>query len=198
MITQPSAPSTQPLALSPQSSTLNPQHSALSFSQSSVLKPPSSVLSSSQPSDLSPQSSVLRPRSLLITGGAGFIGSNFVHYWIKKYQEDRVVILDALTYAGNPANLEPVANHPQYRFVHGDIRDYDLVVKLLQEEKIDTIVHFAAESHVDRSIHGPDAFVDTNIIGTHTLLKAAKKVWLDQISEELFCLDINPPPSENE
>jgi dTDP-glucose 4,6-dehydratase len=132
-----------------------------------------------------PHSSLFTPHSLLITGGAGFIGSNFVHYWIKKYRKDRVVILDALTYAGNPANLEPVANHPQYRFVHGDIRDYDLVVNLLQEEKIDTIVHFAAESHVDRSIHGPDAFVDTNIIGTHTLLKAAKKVWLDKTSEEL-------------
>jgi dTDP-glucose 4,6-dehydratase len=157
----------------------------------SDLSPQHSVLSP-QPSTLSTQSSVLfthnrwsPPSSLLITGGAGFIGSNFAHYWIKKYQEDRVVILDALTYAGNPANLEPVANHPQYRFVHGDIRDYDLVVNLLQEEKIDTIVHFAAESHVDRSIHGPDAFVDTNIIGTHTLLKAAKKVWLDQTSEEL-------------
>ena len=116
---------------------------------------------------------------LLITGGAGFIGANFVHYWIKKYPADRVVVLDALTYAGNPANLEPVGKHPEYRFVHGNIKDYDLAVNLLQEEEIDTIVHFAAESHVDRSIHGPDAFVDTNIIGTHTLLKAAKKFWLD-------------------
>ena len=132
------------------------------------------------------QSSALSPQhSILVTGGAGFIGSNFVHYWIKNYPEDRVVILDALTYAGNPANLEPVAKHPHYRFVQGDIRDYDLAVDLLQEEKIDTIVHFAAESHVDRSIHGPDAFVDTNIIGTHTLLKAAKKVWLDQTNEEI-------------
>jgi dTDP-glucose 4,6-dehydratase len=116
---------------------------------------------------------------LLITGGAGFIGANFVHYWIKKYPADRVVVLDALTYAGNPANLEPVGKHPEYRFVHGNIKDYDLAVNLLQEEEIDTIVHFAAESHVDRSIHGPDAFVDTNIIGTHTLLKVAKTVWLD-------------------
>ena len=122
---------------------------------------------------------------LLITGGAGFIGANFVHYWIKKYPGDRVVVLDALTYAGNPANLEPVANHTEYRFVHGNIKDYDLAVNLLQEEKIDTIVHFAAESHVDRSIHGPDAFVDTNIVGTHTLLKAAKKVWLDTQSSAL-------------
>ena len=116
---------------------------------------------------------------LLVTGGAGFIGSNFVHYWIKNYPDDRVVVLDSLTYAGNRANLEAVDAHPQFTFVHGDIRDYDLVLQLLEEEQTDTIVHFAAESHVDRSIHGPDAFVDTNIIGTHTLLKAAKKVWLD-------------------
>ena len=125
-------------------------------------------------------SSLFKPQSsLLITGGAGFIGANFVHYWVKKYPQNKVVVLDALTYAGNKANLAPVEDHPEFHFVHGDIRDYDLVLKLLRDEKIDTIVHFAAESHVDRSIHGPDAFVDTNIIGTHTLLKAAKKVWLD-------------------
>jgi len=116
---------------------------------------------------------------LLITGGGGFIGANFVHYWIKSYPDDKVVVLDALTYAGNKANLELVKDHPGFLFIHGDIRDYDLVVNLLQDQEIDTIVHFAAESHVDRSIHGPDAFVDTNIIGTHTLLKAAKKIWLD-------------------
>jgi dTDP-glucose 4,6-dehydratase len=120
-----------------------------------------------------------RHSSLLITGGAGFIGANFVHYWIKNYPEDRVVVLDALTYAGNRANLELLKNHPGFLFVHGDIRDYDLVQNLLQDQEIDTILHFAAESHVDRSIHGPDAFVDTNVTGTHTLLKTAKKVWLD-------------------
>ena len=118
-------------------------------------------------------------RKLLVTGGAGFIGANFVHFWIKKYPGDRIVVLDALTYAGNPANLEPVKSHSSYRFVHGNICDLDLVDKLMGEERIDTIVHFAAESHVDRSILGPDAFVETNVIGTHTLLKAAKKVWLD-------------------
>ena len=128
---------------------------------------------------LAPDSSLGTPHSLLITGGAGFIGVNFVHYWAKKYPDNRLIVLDALTYAGNKANLEPVENHPEFRFVHGDIRDYDLVLNLLQDNRIDTIVHFAAESHVDRSIHGPDAFVDTNILGTHTLLKAAQKAWLD-------------------
>ncbi len=114
--------------------------------------------------------------NLLVTGGAGFIGSNFVRYWRKHHSADTLIVLDALTYAGNRANLDGVAD---VHFAHGDIRDYDLVEKLLRDHKIDTLVHFAAESHVDRSIHGPDAFIDTNIIGTHTLLKAAKAVWLD-------------------
>ena len=122
---------------------------------------------------------------LLITGGAGFIGSNFVHYWIRNYPDDKVVVLDALTYAGSRANLASVKNHPGFLFVHDDIRDYNLVLNLIQDQEIDTIVHFAAESHVDRSIYGPDAFVDTNIIGTHTLLKAAKKTWLDSQSSVL-------------
>ena len=118
-------------------------------------------------------------RNLLITGGAGFIGTNFVYYWLQKHPEDRLVVLDALTYAGNPANLAHVNSSQTYRFVHGDIRDFDLVLNLLQDEKIDTVVHFAAESHVDRSIHGPDIFLDTNVNGTHTLLKATKSAWLD-------------------
>jgi len=118
--------------------------------------------------------------SLLVTGGAGFIGSNFVHYWLSEHAADRVVVLDALTYAGNLANLEPVMSRPAVRFVHGNIGDGLLVERLLREEKIDTIVHFAAESHVDRSIHGPDAFIETNIMGTHSLLKAARKVWLEE------------------
>jgi dTDP-glucose 4,6-dehydratase len=118
-------------------------------------------------------------RRLLVTGGAGFIGCNFVHYWMKHHPEDRVVVLDALTYAGNLANLDPVKDSSNFRFVHGDIRDQGLVERLLREEGLDTIVHFAAESHVDRSILGPDAFIETNIIGTHNLLKAAKAVWLD-------------------
>lgn len=116
---------------------------------------------------------------LLVTGGAGFIGANFVHYWLKQYPQDTVVVLDALTYAGNKASLESVVTNPKFTFVEGDICDTELVERLLIEEGLDTIVHFAAESHVDRSITGPDAFIETNIIGTYSLLKAAKKVWLD-------------------
>jgi dTDP-glucose 4,6-dehydratase len=120
------------------------------------------------------------PKNLLVTGGAGFIGANFVHYWLGKYHGNRVVVLDALTYAGNKANLTSVESNPDFRFVHADILDNELVTNLLREEKIDTIVHFAAESHVDRSITGPDAFIETNVKGTHELLKAAKTVWLDE------------------
>ena len=90
--------------------------------------------------------------NLLVTGGAGFIGANFVHYWAKQYPQDRIVVLDALTYAGNPASLQSLSGNEQYRFVKGDIVDQDAVTALLREEQIDTIVHFAAESHVDRSI----------------------------------------------
>jgi len=117
---------------------------------------------------------------LLVTGGAGFIGSNFVHHWLRGHPGERLVVLDALTYAGNAANLHTVMQRPDFRFVHGDICDGALVERLLREEQLDTIVHFAAESHVDRSIHGPDAFVQTNVVGTHSLLKAARAVWLDQ------------------
>lgn len=117
---------------------------------------------------------------LLITGGAGFIGSNFTRYWLNKHPQDRVVVLDALTYAGNLASLKDCQDNKNFRFVHGNICDQTLVEGLLREEGLSVIVHFAAESHVDRSILGPDAFIETNIIGTHVLLKAAKKVWLDE------------------
>src|SRR5919202_6283130 len=120
-----------------------------------------------------------RTSSLLVTGGAGFIGANFVHYWLRHHPADEVVVLDALTYAGNRASLEPVADHPRFHFVHGDIGDFDLVCGLLERHRVDTIVHFAAESHVDRSIVGPDAFIQTNVVGTHALLKAACRVWLE-------------------
>lgn len=119
-------------------------------------------------------------RKLLITGGAGFIGANFVHHWMRQHPGDRVVVLDALTYAGNIKNLDALRSRAELRFVHGNICDTALVEQLLRDEGIDTLVHFAAESHVDRSIHGPDAFVETNVIGTHSLLKAARKVWLEE------------------
>jgi dTDP-glucose 4,6-dehydratase len=117
---------------------------------------------------------------LLVTGGAGFIGSNFVHYWLAEHPGGRLLVLDALTYAGNLSNLEAVAGRAEYRFVHGDICDTALVEQLLREERVDTIVHFAAESHVDRSIEGPEAFVQTNVVGTHSMLKAARRVWLEE------------------
>ncbi|XQW85367.1 dTDP-glucose 4,6-dehydratase [Thalassotalea piscium] len=118
-------------------------------------------------------------KKLLVTGGAGFIGANFVHYWMKQYPLDNVVVIDALTYAGNIANLASVKDKANFTFIHGDICDDALIESILQEHDIDTLIHFAAESHVDRSITGPDAFIETNILGTYALLKAAKKVWLD-------------------
>lgn len=116
-----------------------------------------------------------KPRRLLITGGAGFIGSNFVHYWCNAYPNDRVVVLDALTYAGNQRNLENLEKQANFRFIQGDICDRALVDTLLQEENIDTVAHFAAESHVDRSILRPGAFVQTNVVGTFTLLEAFRQ-----------------------
>jgi dTDP-glucose 4,6-dehydratase len=113
--------------------------------------------------------------NVLVTGGAGFIGGNFVHYWNDKHPDDRVIVLDALTYAGNRSTI---AGAPNAELVEGDIRDTDLVEGLLRDHAITTLVHFAAESHVDRSITGPDAFIDTNILGTNSLLKAARAVWL--------------------
>ena len=113
---------------------------------------------------------VRSPRRLLVTGGAGFIGANFVHYWCDAYPDDRVVVLDALTYAGNRPNLASLEGQENFRFVQGDICDRALVDTLLQEENIDTVAHFAAESHVDRSILVPGAFVQTNVVGTFTLL----------------------------
>ncbi len=116
-------------------------------------------------------------RKLLVTGGAGFIGANFVHHWLATHRDTRLVVLDALTYAGNLASLAGVLEDPRLTFVHGDITTEGLAARLLREHQLDTIVHFAAESHVDRSIHGPDAFVATNVVGTHELLKAARQVW---------------------
>ena len=112
---------------------------------------------------------------LLVTGGAGFIGSNFILYWLKKYPKDFILNLDKLTYAGNLENLRSVEGSPNYKFVKGDICDGELVLDLLKEYKIDTIVHFAAESHVDRSILEPAPFVKTNVEGTVILLESALK-----------------------
>lgn len=115
--------------------------------------------------------------NILVTGGYGFIGSNFVRLALAELPNCRLVNLDKLTYAGNLANLADVEGDPRYRFVQGDICDAALVEDIFQSEQIDTLVHFAAESHVDRSISGPGAFIQTNILGTFTLLEAARKAW---------------------
>jgi dTDP-glucose 4,6-dehydratase len=122
------------------------------------------------------------PHNVCITGGAGFIGANFVRHWLNRSREGRVVVFDALTYAGNPDNLAGLDRDPRYQFVHGDICDGDAVRGLIEKFSIDTIVHFAAESHVDRSILGPDDFIRTNIVGTHELLKSAKSSWIERRS----------------
>ncbi len=114
---------------------------------------------------------------MLITGGCGFIGSNFIRLAMRKLPKCRVINLDKLTYAGNHLSLADVDQDPRYRFIKGDICDVKLVERLFNEECIDTVVHFAAESHVDRSIAGPDEFIRTNIVGTFTLLEASRKAW---------------------
>jgi dTDP-glucose 4,6-dehydratase len=124
-------------------------------------------------------------RRLLVTGGTGFIGTNFVHYWYARHPDDAIVVLDALTYAGNPANLDALRPRLNFRFVKGDICDRILVEHLFASEAIDTVVHFAAESHVDRSIDDPDAFIKTNVLGTHTLLQAARAFWLGASKPEM-------------
>ena len=112
---------------------------------------------------------------MIVTGGAGFIGSNFVQYEVKNHPEDEIINLDLLTYAGNLESVKPVENYPNYRFVRGDIADRDFIFRLFEEEKPDVIVNFAAESHVDRSITDPEIFVRTNVVGTTTLLDACRK-----------------------
>lgn len=119
-----------------------------------------------------------QPRKMLVTGGAGFIGANFVRYVLDAHVDERVVNLDSLTYAGSLDNLRGVLDDPRHTFVHGDIANGQLVLSLLADHEIDTIVHFAAESHVDRSIDGPAAFVHTNVLGTFVLLEAARERWL--------------------
>ena len=118
-------------------------------------------------------------KRFLITGGAGFIGTNFIRHLLQTRPEADIVNLDTLTYAGNPANFSDLAdkNQERYRFVHGDIRDTELLDYLFSHEEFSAVVHFAAESHVDRSILGPDAFIDTNVNGTFRMLTASLKMW---------------------
>jgi dTDP-glucose 4,6-dehydratase len=115
--------------------------------------------------------------TLLVTGGAGFIGANFILHWRRRRPGDYIVVLDALTYAGNRANLEPLDGDNAFKFVRGDICDGELVSRLFDEHDFNTVVHFAAESHVDRSIVASEAFIRTNVQGTHTLLDMALKAW---------------------
>jgi dTDP-glucose 4,6-dehydratase len=115
--------------------------------------------------------------TILVTGGAGFIGSNFVLDWLANPKAEPVVNLDKLTYAGNLANLQAVQNDARHHFVHGDIGDVDLIEKLLREHAIRAVVNFAAESHVDRSIHGPGEFIHTNVVGTFHLLESVRAYW---------------------
>jgi len=110
---------------------------------------------------------------ILVTGGAGFIGSNFILYWMNKYPKDQIINLDALTYAGNLENLIGVSDLENYEFIKGNITDADTVDTIVK--RTDLIIHFAAESHVDRSIISPKAFIETNVLGTFTLLEAARK-----------------------
>lgn len=112
---------------------------------------------------------------IIVTGGAGFIGGNFVHYMVNKYPTDQIVCLDLLTYAGNMETLEPVMDNPNFSFVKGDIADRKFIYELFETEKPDVVINFAAESHVDRSIENPEIFLQTNVIGTSVLLDACRK-----------------------
>jgi len=120
------------------------------------------------------------PHKLLVTGGAGFIGSNFIHYLLRQYKDVTIVNLDALTYAGNQENLNGLPDPGRHQLMVGNICDVECVANLLRTHDIDTIVHFAAESHVDRSIDNPDEFVQSNVLGTMRLLVAAQRYWLEE------------------
>ena len=119
-------------------------------------------------------------QNVLVTGGAGFIGSNFIRHLLGIEAKVQIVNLDALTYAGSLENLQDLPDPKRHQFIKGDITDQKLVSDILRENKIDTVVHFAAESHVDRSIFGPAAFIQTNIVGTFTLLEAVRQFWLNR------------------
>ena len=115
--------------------------------------------------------------TIIVTGGAGFIGSNFIYYMMEKHSEDQIICLDALTYAGHMSTLEVAMKNPAFRFVKASVTDRVTVYRLFEEEHPDIVVNFAAESHVDRSIKNPDVFVKTNVLGTLVMLNAAKAAW---------------------
>ena len=119
-------------------------------------------------------------KKIIVTGGAGFIGGNFVHYMLKKYSDYKIICLDCLTYAGNLETLDSVMDNPNFRFVKADITDREAVFKLFEEEHPDIVVNFAAESHVDRSIENPGIFLNTNILGTQTLMDACRKYGIER------------------
>ncbi len=123
---------------------------------------------------------IYQPRNILVTGGAGFIGCNFVRYLLESDSKVKIINLDSLSYAGNTANLDDLPSPERHEFIKGDICDKVLLDELFHKHEIDTVVHFAAESHVDRSISGPEAFIQSNLVGTFTLLDAARKYWLDE------------------
>ncbi len=130
-------------------------------------------------------------RAVLVTGGAGFIGANFIHHFLAGNPDCRLVNLDLLTYAGNLENLKGVERDPRYRFVRGDICDRELVAELLAGERIDAVIHFAAESHVDRSITGPEVFVRTNVLGTQVLLEASRDHWQAGVTDRFRYLQVS-------
>ncbi len=129
-------------------------------------------------------------KALLITGGAGFIGSNFIHYIARKYPEYRIINLDKLTYAGNLENLRDIENNPNYKFIKGDICNRKLVEEIFKYNKVDAVINFAAETHVDRSIEDPGTFIQTDIYGTYVLLEAARKynskIFLQISTDEVY------------
>ncbi len=123
---------------------------------------------------------------VMITGGAGFIGSNLVHHWLQEHPEDEVINFDALTYAGNLANLKSVELAPNYHFVQGDLRERSSIERVFEQYQVEGVVHLAAESHVDRSISGPSDFIETNVQGTFNLLEAARAFWKDDLAAHRF------------
>ncbi|MBT8231326.1 MAG: GDP-mannose 4,6-dehydratase, partial [Bacteroidia bacterium] len=125
-------------------------------------------------------------KNILITGGAGFIGSHLVRRFVNKYPQYNIYNLDILSYAGNLENIKDIEDKENYSFIKGDITELDFIRSVFQENQIDTVVHLAAESHVDRSISDPLIFIKTNVLGTATLLQVAKESWKDDMNDKLF------------